>query len=133
MPRSSRLPLSPRPNAKSAPALNEIVDSKPARLKTAVQLLRLSVDDLYAAASNCELDRKSHGPNIKKNSVTFANHIKLEALYHEVIQLLRDARAAVASHPTPASQRKLIECERMLCAWIDSFEPGFDPPSRTTH
>lgn len=133
MPRSSRLPLAPRPNAQAAQALSGIVDSKPARLKTAVQLLCLSINDLYTAASNCELDKKSHGSDSKKNSATFANHIKLEALYHEVIQLLRDARGAVASNPTPANQRQLMQCERLLCAWIDSFEPCFDPPSRTTH
>lgn len=135
MPRTHRpLPdLQVAADARPAPALSGIVAIRPAQLKTAVQLLRQSIDDLYVAASNCELDRKSHGPNVRKNRATFANHVQLTTLCHEVVQLLRDTRQAAALSPTPGSQRKLMECERLLVAWIDSFGPCFDPPPRIVH
>lgn len=94
-------------------------------MKTALQLLRYAIDDLYVASCNRELDRKSHGPNVQKNSATFANYMKYTMLGYDVLHLVRRARAEVVANPSPRGQRALAKCERQIRIWIERFDGAF--------
>jgi hypothetical protein len=102
--------------------------------RTSLQLLRSALDEIYVVASECELDRLSHGPNPRKNKATSSNDTRLITLGQEVLELLPYARAEVDANPTAANQRQLAKCERELSRWVRRFEPSLfpdEPP--TTH
>lgn len=101
--------------------------------RTTLQLLRQGLDDLYVASSDMELDMRSHGDNPWKNDATGYNFSLCEVFAAEVSELMQYAREETASNPTPRNVRELAKCERLLCAWIERFEPSFAPSPPVLH
>ena len=92
------------------------------RMKTRLEELRDAVDDLHAATCSYQLDQKSHGQNVSKNSTTSDNYARLIARTRLIVELLPEARVEVASNPMRRNVRRLEACEREFQKLIAPYD-----------
>lgn len=92
------------------------------RIKTRLEKLREAVDDLHAATCSYQLDQKSHGPNVSKNSTTSDNYARLIACTRMIVELLPEVREEVVPNPTSRDVRRLEACEREFQKLIAPYD-----------
>lgn len=102
-------------------------------LPTPLRCLRAAIEEAEAAASESELDHRTHGPNAKKNRLTLQTRLRFIDAANHMTDLLRLSREAVAMDPTPANTKALARAEADINRFIARFDHSFDPPTGDDH